>query len=68
MDNDFFPTPSMDAIPAENSLVSTREAEEEATRKQLSYKRTTILLCIIAVILLAFIVWEVVDLSLGGRP
>ncbi|MCR5348851.1 MAG: hypothetical protein K6E59_04510 [Bacilli bacterium] len=70
MDNNF-PFPGQfdpNALTAENTMVSTAEDEAEKKRKELSYKRTTILLIVIAVIITAFIIWEIVDISLGGRP
>jgi|GEM_PF-1819306 len=70
MDMQNFPFPQTDpnnALPAENTFESTMD-EEELRRKELSYKRVTILLTVVAVILIAFIIWEIVDISLGGRP
>lgn len=49
-------------------MVSTAEDEEERKRKELSYKRTTILLWVISAIIVAFLIWEIVDIALGGRP
>lgn len=54
----------MDEAP--NSFVSTREEEEELERKALSYKRTTILFLVLSVILLVLILWETVELCMGG--
>ena len=68
MDDNPFPIPSNDAIAAENTMVSTAEDEEERKRKELSYKRTTILLWVISAIIVAFLIWEIVDIALGGRP
>ena len=68
MDDNPFPIPSNDAIAAENTMVSTAEDEEERNRKELSYKRTTILLWVISAIIVAFLIWEIVDIALGGRP
>jgi len=62
MDMQNFPFPQ-----TENTFESTMD-EEELRRKELSYKRVTILLTVVAVILIAFIIWEIVDISLGGRP
>lgn len=59
---------NLDSIPAENTIVSTAESEAEAARKELSHKRTTMLLVVLSLIVLAFIVWELVDIALGGRP
>ena len=64
----FPPNEPQNVLQAENTFESTQVDEEELLRKQLSYKRTTILLLVVALILLAFIVWEIADLSLGGRP
>ena len=66
--NPFFNNPDPNAIPTENSLVSTAEAEQESLRKSLSYKRTTILLIVLCAIVAAFILWEIVDIAMGGRP
>lgn len=63
-----YPNPNLDPIPAENTFVSTAEDEAEAKRKELSYKRMTVLFIVLSVIVLAFILWEVVDLMMGGRP
>ena len=54
----------MEELP--NSFISTREEEEELERKALSYKRTTILFIVLSVILLALILWEAVELCMGG--
>lgn len=66
-----YPFPQNDpqnVFQAENTFESTPLSEEETERKQLSYKRMTILFTIIALVLIAFILWEAVDLSMGGRP
>lgn len=70
MDNNFpfFPQNPMQPPLEENSLVSIAEDAEEAKRKELSYKRMTLLFVVLSLIILTFIVWEIVDLSLGGRP
>ncbi len=64
------PTPYIpgDPLVNENSFVSTAEAEEEKARKELSYKRMTILFIVLAVIVAGLIIWEVADLLAGGRP
>lgn len=65
--NPQFIDPIQNPIPAENTIVSTVENDEEAKRKELSYKRTSMLFAILSVITLAFIVWEIVDIVLVGR-
>jgi len=59
---------NIDPNAMENAMISTAETEEEAARKALSYKRMTMLLVILALVVLAFIIWEVVDIAMGGRP
>ena len=65
--NPQFIDPTQNPIPAENTIVSTVENDEEAKRKELSYKRTSMLFVILSVITLAFIVWEIIDIVLVGR-
>lgn len=43
-------------------------SDPEATRKSLASKRLFIVLLIACLIIVAFIIWEIVELSLGGRP
>lgn len=62
------PYPIDEPLPSENSFVSTAEDEEEKARKELSYKRTTILFLVLTLIALGLIIWEVADLLAGGRP
>ena len=70
MDNNypFFGQPNPNTPLDNGSLVHSAEDEEEQKRKALSHKRTTILLVVVSLIIAAFIVWEIVDLSMGGRP
>ena len=65
--NPQFIDPIQNPIPTENTIVSTVENDEEAKRKELSYKRTSMLFVILSVITLAFIVWEIIDIVLVGR-
>ena len=46
----------------------TTEAEDEKERKELSYRRTTILFLILSLAVVALIIWEIADLLAGGRP
>ena len=62
------PYPINDPLVNENSFVSTAEQEEEKARKELSYKRMTILFLVLALVVVGLIVWEVADLMAGGRP
>ena len=64
------PTPYSvgDPLLNENSFVSTAEAEDEKERKELSYRRTTILFLVLSLAVVALIIWEIADLLAGGRP
>ena len=55
------PTPTL-----ENSFESTEVDREELERKAISAKRMTLLLAVISAIIVLLIVWEIVDISLGG--
>ena len=52
--------------PSDEALDSTPVDPEEAERKAISAKRMTLLLVVIGVILIALIIWELVDIGLGG--
>lgn len=68
MDNVPNPYPIGEPVATENSMVSTVENEEEKARKQLSYKRMTILFVVLALVVVGLIIWEIADLLAGGRP
>ena len=68
MNDNPVPYSQNDPLVNENSFVSTAEAEEEKARKELSYKRMTILFLVLSLIVAALIIWEVADLLAGGRP
>ena len=68
MDNVPNSYPIGEPVAAENSMVSTVENEEEKARKQLSYKRMTILFVVLSLVVAGLIIWEIADLLAGGRP
>ena len=59
----------MDNLPIDQNLPLEGTAKEidpeEKLRKETAAKRLTILFAIVSVILVALIIWEIVDLSLG---
>ena len=43
-------------------------SDPESKRKSLASKRLFLVLLAVCLVIVAFIVWEVVELCLGGRP
>lgn len=63
---DDYPIPNGNPLPSEgNTFVSTEVDLEEESRKALAAKRLTILFALLCLVLIALLVWEIVDIGSG---
>jgi len=51
-----------------NTFLTTDLPDPDAERKQIASKRLFIVVLAVCAIIVGFIVWEIVELALGGRP
>ena len=68
--NPFDPNLSFSATPIQGEAEVAPSFEEQlaARQKALAYKRTTLLLVFVCLVITAFIIWELADILAGGRP
>ena len=51
-----------------NVFITTDLPDPEAERRNIASKRLFFVMLAVSVIIVGFIIWEIVELALGGRP